>query len=491
MTMSCFPRAIPAATAAVLAAALLASGPAPAQSLRDEPGGKGAGLGARGDAKPKTKDPSARNLQSISRDDVGAGGGRGGRQTDGNAPQQAGGDRPAEGSGKTPGTPRLRQAQAQAPRAPRTASPTNKFRIASGAESLMLRLAPQGDMYSQDLDVLEGDEFTTDLLVMNPRNKAFDRLRLVIDYNPSYLEPLAVNDAAIAGLVRGTPVTRVDRLLGQVIYEATLDKPLEQFQGPLMFLRWRAKAPVFYAPIGFGRSRDGFTTDIISTGESILGTPFDDMDGTVSVGVRVIPQDPEEAALMQEDPNLYMGSSDRVGGVQLGVIGPTTPVQVGEMVSFDLVLDNSAYSQMDGVSVILQYDPEVLEVFDTDHDNWITLGHNIEDGPFREAFPFDYHLANKVHSARGVVEYRVAAGLPEPFLGASGTFARIHARALKPTAGSTIDFLFSRRLGDRTTQVVFLGQDALGNPNIRNDGTNGATFRVMPATMDAAAAGGR
>lgn len=356
----------------------------------------------------------------------------------------------------------------------------NQFRIAADADALMLRLVPEGDAFRQDLDVIEGDEFTTDVLVSNPAGRSFDRVRLVIDYNPTVLAPIAVNDSAISHLVVGTPVTRVDRMLGQVIYEAQLARPVADFSGPIVFVRWRAIGPVFYAPIRFGTSRDGFFSAVLNQGQSVLGSANDPTDGTVSMGVRVIPADPEEAALMQEEPNLFRGTTDRVGGVRLSVLPPERTPRVGERFTLDIHLDNSVHSMMDGVSIILEYDPRVMHVLDSDHDNWITLGHNISDGPFREDFPFDYHLANRVLPTRGLIEYRVSATMPDAFLGRSGTIARIHAVALEPTNDARVDFLFARRRGERTTQVVFLGQNALGDPSIRNDGVQGARFRILP-----------
>jgi len=272
----------------------------------------------------------------------------------------------------------------------------------------------------------------------------------------------------------------VDRNLGRIIYEAVLKSPVRDLEGPLVFSNWRALKPVIYTPIEFTRTREEDFSEVFSGTDPMLGEPSDDRDGTVSIGIMVIPANPEEAALMREEPSLYMGSTDRVGGVQLRIDPPAEPPRVDEAFDLDIVLDNGIYSQLDGVSLLIRFDPEFIEILDADHDNWITHGYNIEDGPFHADFPFDYHMANQVYPTRGLIEYRVGASKPDQFLGANGVMARIKARALKPTAGTGVYFLFAKRPGTRTTEVVYLGQDVLGDTRIKNDGIQGAFFPIRP-----------
>ena len=54
----------------------------------------------------------------------------------------------------------------------------------------------------------------------------------------------------------------------------------------------------------FARTRDGQYSEIYEKGEKALGAAYDDGDGTVSLGLTIIPADPAEALVMQEDPNL-------------------------------------------------------------------------------------------------------------------------------------------------------------------------------------------
>ncbi len=345
-------------------------------------------------------------------------------------------------------------------------------------ENLVLRLESSDE---GDVQAVEGGEFITDMRLVNPGEKPFDAVRLILDYNPAYLEPLSINDSALRAFLTSDPTSSVNKTSGQITYEASLSAPISVLKVPMVFIKWRALKPVLHTKIGFGDNKAGDFTELFYNGKKILGETYEDGDGTVSVSVKIIPADPDEALTMQEDPQLYLGTDEQIGNVTLQVIPPDATPRVGEQFTLDIVLDNSAHSQLDGVAVLLQYDPEVLEILDSDLDNWITLGSNILDGSFHDNFPFDYHMANSVMASRGIIDYRVGTSQPWDFLGTEGTMARIVARAKKPTAATTIQFLFANRPGQLGTEVVYLGQDALGDPTVRGDGVRGVKFPVLPA----------
>jgi len=365
---------------------------------------------------------------------------------------------------------------------------TAEFSLAATPEHAMLRLTGKNDIDATDVDAVEGSEFVTDVRLTNPKSRPIDRIRLVIDYSPAYTEPIAINDSAIAANFASTPVARVDRSLGQIFYEVELAKPIVEPKTPIVFISWNALKPVSFTNIRFARTRDGQYSEIYEKGEKALGAAYDDGDGTVSLGLTIIPADPAEALVMQEDPNLYLGSDERVGGVLLAIEPPKKTPRVGEPFSMDIVFDNTAFSQLDGLSMMIQYDPTTLTVLDADKDNWITLGTNIHDGATREKFPWDYHMANAVHQPRGTIEYRAGSSYPDKFVGTGGVIARIYAVATKPSAGTPVRFIFARGEGQRTTTVTYLGQDVLGDVKVRNDGVKGALFPVLPAAEEAAEA---
>lgn len=369
---------------------------------------------------------------------------------------------------------------------PGTPGPTREslvgeFRLSSDPDLPMLRLTAERNPQSADIDSVEGAEFVTDVHLSNRKQVPIDRLHLVIDYNPAFVEPVAVNDAAIADRLAGTPRMAVSKLRGLMEYSATLKDPLAELPGEVLFIRWKALKPVVYTPIVFGQTAEGTFTELFSRGKPVLGTPSVEGDGTLSAGVMIVPADPAEALMMQEDPQLYLGSNDRVGGVQLALIPPSEPPRVGEPFYIDVVLDNSVHSRMDAVSLMIEYDKDVLELIDVDRDNWITLGMNILDGPFHDQFPFDYHMANQFYPGRGRLEYRVGASFPDKLVGARGVMARIVAVPKRPAAVTEVTFMFATLPGRRTTTVSYLGQDVLGQLDRPKDGVRSARFRVLPA----------
>ncbi|MCB2155101.1 hypothetical protein KQI84_09460 [bacterium] len=361
-----------------------------------------------------------------------------------------------------------------------SASSLGGVQMVSNPDNLILRLTAANAEGFEDVDAVEGGTFGTDIRLDNPRGKPVDSMRLIVDYNPAFISPKSINDTPLKEFLDGAPKATVNRSLGQIYYEANFKEPIPPSDEPIMYLRWEAKTPVVYTAIEFGKNREIGVTDLTYQNESVLGEPHEEGDGTVSVGVRVIPADPDEAALMQEEPQLYLGSDERVGGVQIAIQPPIETPQVGQIFTMDIVLDNSTYSQIDGISFLIQYDPTTIEILDADQDNWITLGPNILDGPFHGDFPFDYHMANTFYQVRGLIEYRVGTSTPDDLLGIDAPIARIVARGLKPSAGTAVQFSFSKRRGTRTTEVVYMGQDVLGDPDISNDGARGAFFRVLP-----------
>lgn len=356
-----------------------------------------------------------------------------------------------------------------------------EFKLAADPDLPMLRLTEARNPQSVDVKAVEGAEFVTDVLLANRKVLPIDRLRVVIDYNPAFVEPVAINDGAIADRLAGTPRMAVNKVRGLVEYSATLKQPIGELPGELLFIRWKAIKPTLYTPIVFGQTVEGDYSEVFSAGKPALGTPGVPGDGTLSAGVMIVPVDPAEALMMQEDPQLYLGSDERVGGVQLALIPPPEPPRVGEPFAIDVVLDNSVHSRMDSVSLMIEYDKDVLELIDVDRDNWITLGMNLLDGPFHEQFPFDYHMANQFYPGRGRIEYRVGASFPDKLVGARGTMARIVAVPKKATGVTEVRFMFATLPGRRTTTVSYLGQDVLGQLDRPKDGVRSARFRVLPA----------
>lgn len=355
-----------------------------------------------------------------------------------------------------------------------------KYSFSTSADNLKLIMHPQGDPKRTNLELTQGNDFITEIMLINEGERPVEEIKLVIDYTTAFVSPRVINDGAIADRIDGVPKATVDRKLGQIIYEAKLKDPITFTNQQLLYLGWETLEPVIDSQIRFGRNRETGFSELISEGLPALGEAQEAGDGTVNMTVTIIPSDPAEALMMQEEPQLYRGTNERVGGIELSLIPPDEIPRVGDIFPIHIYLDNSAYSKLDGVSALIMYDSQVFDILDEDYDNWITLGHNIHDGAARETFTFNYHMANAVYPTRGIIEYRVGTSIPDEIVGISGNLATIYAVAKKPAKGTMFEFAFANREGLRTTEIKYLGEDVLGDIDIRNDGITNLKLTVLP-----------
>jgi hypothetical protein len=225
---------------------------------------------------------------------------------------------------------------------------------------------------------------------------------------------------------------------------------------------------------------------VVGEERDLLGSDRVAGDGTLDMMVNVLPADPREAEALLRDPTIYQRTTDKIGGVRLFLQAPAEQIVVGKPFAIDVVLDNRAFSMLDGLGLLLAFDPEVLTILDADHDNWITREVNILDGPFREAYPWDFHIDNLASNVRGLIRYRVGSSDGSLTRGKTGTVARIYAVAKAPTEGTALTFKFSGRTRANATEVVYVGEDVLGDPAVLGDGATGLLLRVLPAPREAA-----
>ncbi|MCC6547522.1 hypothetical protein IT570_10180 [Candidatus Sumerlaeota bacterium] len=367
--------------------------------------------------------------------------------------------------------------------------PLGDFSALINQDTRLLRIRPKGAADRQDLNVIVGKEFSTEVSLDNKSMTPFEMIRVILSYDPEVLEPLAINDSSIASLIDGEPTSEVDSRAGIILYEARLTKGFVSNNSPILTIRWIGKKVSTVTHIEFG-SRGDFVTALIGDGKDLLGNPKVPNDGMLNMSVIVLPEDPREAEAILAEPALMKGVDAKVGGVTLSMIPPVEPVVVGQPFSVDLVMDNTAYSNADALNVIISYNPEEIEVVDSDLDNWITLGRNILDGPFHEKFPWDFQIENQVHQARGLIMYRMGAGDSDVTRGKFGVFARINAIAKKPTISSGFEFRFSRQEQLHGTGVTYIGADALGDPNVFGDGATNLYFPILAASAKEVAASG-
>jgi hypothetical protein len=376
--------------------------------------------------------------------------------------------------------------------APKVAAPSflGDFTALSSQEQRLLRIHPAGAADRQDLSVIVGQEFSTEISLDNRNMTPFDEVRVILSYEPDYIEPLAINDGRIAMNLKGNPTAEIDSTAGLLLYEATLAEGFVSNRSPILTVRWKARKVSTNNLIEFG-ARGEYRTVLVGEGKDLLGSPKVPNDGTLNMSLTILPEDPREAEALLAEPTLMKGTDAKRGGVTLTLVAPKEPVVVDEPFHVDVLLDNMAYSNLDGLGLMISFDPDVLLVQDADKDNWITIGPNILDGPFHEQFPWDFQVENIIYQARGLISYRMATGDSDLTRGKAGPIARIYAVARRPSAGTSIEFRFSKREGVKGTAVTYVGADCLGDPNVPGDGTTSVTFPVMARGSAEVAAKGR
>ncbi len=347
--------------------------------------------------------------------------------------------------------------------------------------SRILRLHPRGHPTRQDHTVTVGQEFLTDVSFRNESMLPFDMVRIFLSYNPEIFRPVAINDRPLADNLKGEPTAEVDDVFGMILYEAELEEPLASHDAPILTIRWEAQQLTVGSRIVFS-SRDEFFTALVGEGRDLVGHPRVPGDGTLGMTVTVLPEDEREAQAMLSDPRLYTGTDEKIGGVLLRLVPQEEPIVAGEPFHIDVVLDNRAFSMVDGLSFLISYDPEIIEIIDADQDNWITRGTNILDGKFRGDYPWAFHIDNTVDRRRGTIHYKKGTHDPEMTRGRVGTVARIYAVAHRPTRGTAFRFEFSKRPRAQTTQAVYNGINVLGDLQIPDDGATGIAVRVGSPT---------
>jgi len=343
----------------------------------------------------------------------------------------------------------------------------------------------------------EGGEIVTGFTLSNPKAQGFNRLRLAIRYDRDVVRPAGVRDLAIRRYLAQPSKVEVRPREGLVIITADLAVPLATVSETLLDLRWEALRTVRAAEFKFVEA-DGQPSglwmkpkDAAGKETDILGDSMTPNDGFIHGTVQIVPPaifealqrnraraKPGQAAEEEEELTLDEVKGG-LGGVALRLTGPANPPRVGEEFDVDLVFDNRADSLVDGVEVVLGFDPAIFEVVDTDLDNWITRGVNILDGPNRDRFPFDYHLVNQAFNSRGEIVYKMGIGDAEKLRRREGVMATIRLRAKAPSPGAALRFLPPASKSSPGTRVTYMGKNALGAPERGVAGAEDLRLKVI------------
>ncbi|MFH1741380.1 MAG: hypothetical protein ABIH23_20440 [bacterium] len=379
--------------------------------------------------------------------------------------------------------------------------------------------------------IIVGDVFSVDIRLSNPKKIGFDHLAAVVQYDPVFLRPVGklseldeslpepaesmIDDvtsapartgvAAVSGKEEGPYIREtIDNRDRITLYENTIDsdRGLLSYifevtdetctaQGRVASVHFEALQPtVGQTKLAFhfadsaaeppeGTSEPG--TGLSRGDEDCLGLPLRTGDGTIDRGISILSEKPSKNRVRSLD----RGQTDEeVYPTHLRLKSDQDQIVVGEEFDVYVELENPDHERFDQISLLVAYNPRVLEVIDYDEDNAVTRGLNIHDGSYREAFPFDYSIMNSVNTETGVIDYRMR-GYRRP-LRAEGTLACIRFRALKATSKTTLRIFLDRDGKDPTTGLFYRFQDVLGDSTDPTDGVS--TCSVQIGRLQSAAA---
>lgn len=322
-----------------------------------------------------------------------------------------------------------------------------------------------------DTVVRAGERFVSEVMLQNEGNDPFDRVQIALRFDKRFIEPVRIFDTQMRPLAAEPPRFEIDQRDSIIIYDIKLAEPHDARETTVLTIVWEATRQTEFASLSFQFAQPGAErasshhTAVSMGGRNILGDPRDPMDGVLSGSILVMQpfqlvNDASAQMLQGKREELEIKYLESIGSnvpVGLRLVGPEQPPAVGQDFDVDLVLENPFGAVIDHVRLFILFDPSVLQVVDTDRGNWIRIGTNIADGPFRRDFPWEFHNRNEVDNTRGRIQY--SKGLGRQLALPTGTFARITFRAIRPVAETEVQLVRTRDSLDRVTAVQSFGFD--------------------------------
>jgi hypothetical protein len=312
-----------------------------------------------------------------------------------------------------------------------------------------------------DSIVKVGQTFVTELVVDTKDGQA-DEIQFTLTYPAQNLNLLAVDFAPVVGLLHDEVEYASEPGDGIFAARLKLTQPQKFTSRPIAVCYWEALQPADPAEVRFDFSGE-IGTDIRLGGTSILGTEGLKTDGVIHANVLIKSREKRNYVQQTADKGLLVGGSSfspPSASLTLNLDAPPT-AKIGEEVVVDLELKNPHGDPFDRVQLYLQFDPEVLEVIDSDKGNWIKQGINIEDGFAHKDFPFDFHKFNAADNAKGIIIYDEGAALNP--LRSSGVFAKVHFRIKKSVPQTEILLVRNEPGRYPNTDVSYAGMTVLEN----------------------------
>ncbi len=364
------------------------------------------------------------------------------------------------------------QAQAGRPAPPGQQAPAGPQGARSEARSMVF-------MYPFDTAVNIGETFVSELAADTKQGVA-DRVAFSVRYPKDVLNPLAIDHSLLDSIADEEIEFAYDETRGEIYIAANLMKPMNLAGRPLVTVTWEALSSTAGSTVRFAFDNPERTTGVFYNGQNVLGTTPGSRDGVLNSTVMV--RNPQRQTTVQEVGvrGLLIASSEVAPGdasMALSLRPSTNGVRAGEEFHVDVVLSNPQKAPLDRLSLYVQFNPQDMELVDSDQGNAIRSGVNMHDGIADESFPFDFHLANQADNQQGTFEYFVGSSTP---INSMGVVGRLHFRALRSTPRTDV-ILVRNDIGYApTTEVSYLEKSMLANAPRQLAPLSGVAVAVLP-----------
>lgn len=330
------------------------------------------------------------------------------------------------------------------------------------------------------------DRFASTLHVFNHKANPIDRMDLWVTYDPAMLEPLWVDPAPVRDRLDGELAVTVWRESGHIRIRGRFAEPLDRLHQSLGVLHWRALGSAGQTRVELGGPA-GQSWGLFDGAENLLAESNLGNQSRVSMRVRVRDAGEEAGGF-----SMNVGAPEAIEDLpvdpdrrmHLVIVSREPFVSTGAVTTADIVLINPDREPIDTLKFRVRYDPRAVKILDADRNNYVTLGLNVFDGDFHEAFPFDFHGTNRVDPEAGVISYHVGS-VNGSRVYESGTVARICYRMLR--RAGTAAFWFERVdpvTGRRATDVSDQGRSRLGStPQRARQALHGTEVSVRPLDL--------
>lgn len=331
----------------------------------------------------------------------------------------------------------------------------------------------------------EGSTFLSEVTLFNIDSNPIDEIRLALDFDKRFIEPVKIFDTALRNTIVGEPKFQLDEREAIINYRAELANPLRNPEVVLLRILWRANRQTSFTGIEFAfdefEQEDTAHTAVYVQDRNILGVRDDPADGVLSGGLMIDPP-PETEPILQgkgeELKDLYLGSVASDHMVGLALVGPKETPEVGEEFIVRVALNNPDGALIDALDLSLEFDPDVLQVVDDDKFNTIRRGVNINDGIYTEFFPWDMHKRNEVRNEWGMINYQMSLSNGEAL--PTRAFARIRFRAVAPASETFLTIRKGNLSQISRTSIRYFGYERL---DLTREYSRPALRLVLPASQ--------